>query len=149
MVLNKLLVNQCHLEVPSGVPEKFSMPIVIWRKPYIYLAPRLTLSPNGPKWVSIRPMSPRSTIRCAWKDFHAHGTFDANSTPILRLDEHCLQTDWNDPPLDTRHHRVPMGVPQNISMPMVHSAQTIHISSFEINTMSKQTKTSFRLTHVT
>jgi hypothetical protein len=34
-------------------------------------------------------------------------------------------------------------------MPMVHSAQPLHQSCTEINTISKQTKTRFLLTHVT
>jgi hypothetical protein len=57
--------------------------------------------------------------------------------------------DRNDLPLDTGHIGVPRGVPKMISMPKVHSAQTMPLSSAEIYTMSKQTKTSFHLTHVT
>jgi hypothetical protein len=94
-------------------------------------------------------MSPRSTIGCASKDFHARGTFGANHTPFLRLDEHPLQMDRNELPLDRHHLRVTLGVPKMISMPMVHSTQTVHPSSAEISTISKWTKTSFHLTHVT
>jgi hypothetical protein len=36
-----------------------------------------------------------------------------------------------------------------ISRPVVHSTQTVHLPCTEINTISKQTKTSFHLTHVT
>jgi hypothetical protein len=36
-----------------------------------------------------------------------------------------------------------------ISRTLVHSTQTVHLSCTEINTISKQTKTSFHLTHVT
>jgi hypothetical protein len=43
-------------------------------------------------------------------------------------------------PQDTRHLVVPLGVPKMISMPMVHSAQTVHPSSAKINTISKQTE---------
>jgi hypothetical protein len=32
--------------------KRFPCPWYIWRKPYTYLAPRLTLSPNRPKWTS-------------------------------------------------------------------------------------------------
>jgi hypothetical protein len=35
-----------------------------WRKLRTYLAPILTLSPNGPKWDSTWPTSPRSSIGC-------------------------------------------------------------------------------------
>jgi hypothetical protein len=57
--------------------------------------------------------------------------------------------DQNELPLDTRHIGVPLGVPTMISMPVVHSTQTVDLSSAEINTISKWTKTSFHLTHVT
>jgi hypothetical protein len=43
--------------------------------------------------------------------------------------------DQNDLPPDTRHLKVPSGVPKMISMPMVHLAQTMHLSSVEINTI--------------
>jgi hypothetical protein len=38
-------------------------------------------------------------------------------------------------------------VPKMIMMPKVYSAQTIHLSCVEINTISKWTETSFHLTH--
>jgi hypothetical protein len=41
-----------------------------------------------------------------------------------------------------------MVVPKVISMPMVESSQTMHLSCAEINTLSKQTETSFHLTRV-
>jgi hypothetical protein len=47
--------------------------------------------------------------------------------------------DQNELPLDTCHLGVPSGVPKMISMPMVYSAQTVHLSCAEINTISKQT----------
>jgi hypothetical protein len=57
--------------------------------------------------------------------------------------------DQNELPLDQDHLEVPSGVPEKISLPMAYSAQTVHLSSAEINTISKQIKTSFYLTHVT
>ena len=57
--------------------------------------------------------------------------------------------DKNKLPLDSRHLGLAMGVPKMISPPMVHSAQTIHLSCAEINTISKQAETSFHMTHVT
>jgi hypothetical protein len=41
-------------------------------KPHTYLPSRL--SPNGPKWVSTRASSPRSTIGCNQNNFWAYGT---------------------------------------------------------------------------
>jgi hypothetical protein len=55
----------------------------------------------------------------------------------------------NELPLDPRHVGVSLGVSKMISKPMVHLTQTMHLSYAEINTMSKQSKTSFHLTHIT
>jgi hypothetical protein len=41
----------------------------------------------------------------------------------------------NEFPHDPHHVGVPFGVPKMISVPMVHSAQTVHLSSAEINTL--------------
>jgi hypothetical protein len=57
--------------------------------------------------------------------------------------------DKNNLPLDPRHVGVSSGVSEMISKPTVHSAQTVHVSCVKINTMSKQTKTSFHLSHIT
>jgi hypothetical protein len=42
-----------------------------------------------------------------------------------------------------------LGAPEMVSMPMVHSAQTVLLSCSEINAISKRTEMSFYLTHVT
>jgi hypothetical protein len=57
--------------------------------------------------------------------------------------------DQNNLPLDPRHVGVSSGMSKMISKPTVHSVQTVHVSCVKINTMSKQTKTSFHLSHIT
>jgi hypothetical protein len=57
--------------------------------------------------------------------------------------------DPNELPLDPHHEGVPQGVPKMIFKPMVHSAQTVHLSCTEINTVSKWTNMSVHLTHIT
>ena len=57
--------------------------------------------------------------------------------------------DQNNLPLDPRHIGVSSGVSKMISEPMVRSAQTVHVPCVKINTMSKQTETSFHFTHIT
>jgi hypothetical protein len=57
--------------------------------------------------------------------------------------------DQNELPLDSRHLGVPLGALEMVSMPVVHSAQTVYQSCVKINTISKWTKTSFLLTNVT
>jgi hypothetical protein len=144
---NELSLNSFHLEVPSAMPKMISEPIAcyaetvhpscvkintvskwiemsftwhtsrrsiigvhpkwfpsLWyaqRKTCTYLALRLTLSLDRPKWASTWPTSPWSWI--AQNDLQAWGTM----------------------------------------------AQTLHLSCTKINTVSKQTKTSFNFTHVT
>ena len=57
--------------------------------------------------------------------------------------------DRNKLPLDIHYLGVPFGCPKAISLPEVHSAQTVHPSCIKTNTISKQTKTSFHLTYIT
>jgi hypothetical protein len=123
-----------HLRVPSGAPKQFPCPWYIHRKPCTYLESRLMLSWNGPTWVSTWPTSHRSAIGCTQKDFRAYGTFGANHAPIMRWDKHYLQMDRNKLPFHPRDLGVLSGVPKMISMPMVHSVQTVHLSCVEINT---------------
>jgi hypothetical protein len=52
-------------------------------------------------------------------------------------------------PFDPHHLGSPSGAATKIFMPMVHLGQTVHLSDTEINTVSKWTKVSFQLTHVT
>jgi hypothetical protein len=47
------------------------------------------------------------------------------------------------------HQEVPSGVPKKISMPVVHSVQTMLLYCIEVNSISKWSKTSFDLTNVT
>ena len=50
-------------------PKRFMSLWYVWRKPCTFLAPILTLSPNGPKLDSTWPMSPRSSIGLCPKHF--------------------------------------------------------------------------------
>jgi hypothetical protein len=51
--------------------------------------------------------------------------------------------------LEPRHLRVPSSASKMISMPMVCSVQTVHLSCTNTNNVSKQTKTRFHMIHVT
>jgi hypothetical protein len=64
-------------------PKRFQSLWYISCKLCTYLASRLILSPNRPKCASTWPTSPRSTIGCAWKDFHECGTFGAKACTYL------------------------------------------------------------------
>jgi hypothetical protein len=112
-----------------------------------YIAPAVTLSPNGPKQDSTWPTSPRTFILCVQNIFRVYALFDTNSTPILRQDQHYLQTRWNELPLEPRHLGVPSGACKTISKQMVRSAQTMHLYCTDTNTVSKWTEMRFHLTH--
>ena len=75
--------------------------------------------------------------------------FDANHAPILRQDEHYLQTDKNEVPLEPRHLRVTSGASKTILEPTVHLAETVQQSRTDTNIVSKQTETRFDMTHIT
>jgi hypothetical protein len=81
-------------------------------------------------------------------DFWAYNTFGANCAPILCQDWHYLQTNPNELPHDSRHEGVSSGVSKKILEPMIRSAQTVHLSCVEINTITKLTEMSFHLTDV-
>jgi hypothetical protein len=57
--------------------------------------------------------------------------------------------DSTDLPLEPRHLGVPSSVSKMISMPMVCSLQTVHLSCTDTNTVSKWTKTRYHMTHIT
>jgi hypothetical protein len=57
--------------------------------------------------------------------------------------------DRNELSLVPCHLGVPSDPPKTIFEPIARSAQTMHLSCVEINTISKQTEASFHLTHVT
>jgi hypothetical protein len=156
-----ITLDPYHVGVPSVQPKWFLNLWYVWRKP------RLTLSPNEPKQASTWHTLPKSTIWCAQNDFHACGRFIANHAPILRRDEHFLQTDRNELPLHRRHLGVSLGVSKMISKPIVCSAQTVHLSvprltlsqngskqastwsCVEIDTISKLSKMIFHLIYAT
>jgi hypothetical protein len=55
----------------------------------------------------------------------------------------------NKLPFDPRLLAVPLGTPKTIYEPIACLALAVQLSCIEINTISKQTKMSFYLTHVT
>jgi hypothetical protein len=110
------------------------------RKPCTNFEPTLTMSLNRQKQDPTWPTSPRSSIGCLQYYFQAYITFDTNRTPILHQELHYLQTDWTELPLDHRHQGVPSSASKTISIPMVCSVQTMHLSHTDTNTISKRLK---------
>jgi hypothetical protein len=56
--------------------------------------------------------------------------------------------DQNKLLVDPHHLGSPLAMAKKISVPMVYSAQTMHLPDAEINTISKHTEVSFHLSHV-
>jgi aspartate/glutamate racemase len=86
----------------------------------------------------------KQTETSAQNDFHAV----VHLSQIVHLSSDH-QIDLNDLPLDPRHLGVPSGVTKMIFMLVVPSAQTVHLSCAEINTLSKWIEMSIHLIHVT
>jgi hypothetical protein len=129
-------------------PKWFLSLLYIRRKLCTYLVSRLALCLYRPKRASTWATSPRCTIECVQNDFCAYGTFGANRAPILHWHYHHLQMDWNKILHDQCHIGDTSSVSKIISDPMLHSAQTVHLSCVKVSTISKQTKTSIHLSLV-
>ena len=149
---NKLPHDSRHLGVPSGVPKMISMPEVHSAQT-VHLSCAKTNTTS--KWtktsfhMSHDTLESWSTIGCAENDFHARGTFDAKPCNYVAL---RLTLPPNGPKrasLGQHYLGVRSGVPKIISMPKVHSAQTVHQSYAKTNTILKWTKTSFHSTYIT
>jgi hypothetical protein len=123
-------------------PKWFSCLCYVWCNPCTYIASRLALSPNRPKWTSTGASSPSSTIGCVHNDFWAYVTFGANCAQIFHQHEHYLQMDRYEILHDPHHLGVPSGASKKISELMVQSGQTMHLSCIKVSTISKQTKMS-------
>jgi hypothetical protein len=130
-------------------PKQFLSLWYVWRKPCTYHAPKLTLSPKGPKGDCTWPTSSRSSNECFQNGFWGYGTFGTNYGPILHRDKHYIQIDRNKILHDPRHLGVPSRASKMIFELTVRSAQTMHLSWIKISTVSNRSKTSFHLSHVT
>jgi hypothetical protein len=65
----------------------------------------------------------------------------------LRQDYHYVQTDSNKLPLEPHHLGVSSGASKMISEPIVRSMQIMLLYCTDTNTVSKQTKMRFHMTH--
>jgi hypothetical protein len=102
-----------------------------------------------PKWTKTRFHTTRLTYefhRVRLKLFMTYGTFGANRAPIL-----CSTISKRNKQSSTRPRRLrsTSGASKTIYEPMVHLMQTKQLSCNDANTVSKQTKTRFYMTHVT
>jgi len=109
-----------YLRVHQVCPKWFVSLWCMRRKPCTYFAPKLTLSPKRLKRESIWHTSSRSSIGCVQIDFWPYVTFHANRAPILHQDQHYLQTDPNELPLEPLHLGVTSGASTVVSKSMVH-----------------------------
>ena len=146
---NELPLELCHLGVPLGASKTIFETMVRSVQTVHLFCVKIILSLNGPKRASSWPTSCRSTIGCVQKRFlrlwyvwHEQCTYLA---PIPTL---CPNR-RNEIPHDPRHLGVPLRASKTISLPMVRSVQTVHLSYIKICTISKQTEMSFNLSLIT
>jgi hypothetical protein len=126
-------------------PKRFLSLSYVWHKLCTYLAPTLTLSPNGSKRDSTRPKSARSYIRVhpkrllsLWYVRRKACTYLASRLQLSPYGLNRASTQALSP------RSTLMGI-QNDSEPVVRLVQTVHLSCTDTNTFSKQTKTRFHV----
>jgi hypothetical protein len=145
---NELPLEPRHLGVPSGVSKMISNPMVRSVQTCTYIAPTLTLSPNGPKRDSKWPTHQEfHWVRPRW--LSSLWNFRHKTTHLSCVKVSTIQTDSSKLPLEPRHLGLSSGASKMISEPMVHSAQTVHLYCTDTNFVSKRTKTRFHMTHIT
>jgi hypothetical protein len=148
---NRALIYMTHVtwQFHRVRPEWFPSLWYVRQKQCTYLAPTLTLSPNGPKWDSTWPMSPRSTIGSIQNDFWAYGTL----AQIVHLS--CTYTDtifkWTEMRFHITHApKSSIGcIQNNFRAYGMFGAKTVHLLCVKISTIYKRTETSFHLSLVT
>jgi hypothetical protein len=92
--------------------------------------------------------SPRNTINCVQNEFRAFWYVWQKTCTNLVSKLALSKNDRKEHPLEPCHLGVPPGASKKISVPMVHLAQTMHLSCNDTNTVSKRTETRFQITHV-
>ena len=120
----------------------------IRHKPCTYLASKLTLSPNRPKWDFLWHTSSRSSIGCVQIDFYVYGMFHANRASFIGSRIARPPNRPNQASTWAPLTRSTIGLSKVVSSPMVHEAQIVHLSCTETNTLSKETEARFYMTHV-
>jgi hypothetical protein len=145
---NELLLDPRHLGVQSGASKMIFEPVVRlaqtmhlscieintifkWTEVSFYLT-HVTLDYHQlcPKW-----FSKLWYVRCKPCTYLALRL-------TLSLNRLKWSSNWFTPP------RSNIWCPEKISMPVVYSTQTVHLSCIEISTISKRSKMSFHLTNV-
>jgi hypothetical protein len=101
------------------------------------------------KWTKTRFHMTHVTYEFHWvhlKQFMTYGTFNTNRAPIF-----CSTISKRTKQISTRPSspRSTAGASKTIYGPMVHLMQTELLSCNDANTVSKQIKTRFHMTHVT
>jgi hypothetical protein len=145
---NELPFEPRHLGYHPLHPKQFLSLWYVWRKPCTYQAPKVTLSPKGPKGDSTWLTSPRSSIGCVHNDLRLRYVWCKlliYVAPILKLSTNGPKRDSTWPTSSRRS----IGASKMISELTVRSVQTVHLSWIKISTVSNRTETSFQLSLIT
>jgi hypothetical protein len=140
-----LHLTHIHLGVPSGQAKMISKHVR--HKWGTYLALRLALSSKRPKRASIWPTSPRSSIVCPrWFLSLMHVRHKWGTYLVSRLALYQKRPKWAS--IWPRSPRSSIVCPKRF-LSLWYVSPNPCTYYVEINTISKWTKTSFHLTHVT
>jgi hypothetical protein len=90
-------INHVTLKFHRVRPKQFLSQWYIWRKPCTYLASRILLCPNGPKWASTWASLIWSTIRCIQNDFYLWYVWPKPCNYLALT----LRPSWNGPKWDS------------------------------------------------
>jgi hypothetical protein len=94
-------------------------------------------------------MSPRGFHQVRPKQFSSLWYIRCKPCTYLVSRLAIYPTNRNELPLEPGHLGVPLGASKTISDPMVHLAQTVHLSCSDTNTVSERTKTRLHMSHIT
>jgi hypothetical protein len=125
---NELPLDQRHIEVPSGVPKKITMPVVhLVQTVHLSCTEANTISKRTETSFHLTNVSYKYHRVCL-KRFPCLWYIRRKPCTYLCADTNTNINGPNELPLDQCHLEVPSGVPDKISMPVVHSAQVVHLS---------------------
>jgi hypothetical protein len=145
----ELTLERRQLGVPSSASKMISMPM-------LYLVQTVHLSCTNTKTVYTRTTMRFHMTHVSYEFHWVHPKLFMSlwyvQCKLCTFLASRLALSTNGPnraPPDPRHLGVPSGASKTIYEPMVRLMQTEHLSSTDANTVSKQIKMSFHMTHVT
>jgi hypothetical protein len=149
MYQNEISHDLRYLGVPSGIFKMISEPMVRLAQTVQLSCDKISTNSKQTKTSFHLSLVNLEYHRVHPKQFLSLGTFGTNRATIMLRHWYHHGMDWNETPHEPHHPGVPSASSKLISKPRVRLAQTVTLSCTNTNTVSKQTKTRFAMTHVT